>query len=81
MMITKDKFSISMDHKVVEKLDGKVQDGLFSSRSEAIESYVRQALKLEDTREGTARLFIECLELVAEHPEAIEKFKEFWQKE
>lgn len=55
----KAKIAISMDEKVLERVDGLVTSGVFSNRSQAIENAVVEKLgRLDRTR-----LALECAKL------------------
>jgi Arc/MetJ-type ribon-helix-helix transcriptional regulator len=53
------KVAISMDRKLLERLDGLVRDGLFASRSQAIQVAVREKIQ----RMEAGRLARECAKL------------------
>jgi Arc/MetJ-type ribon-helix-helix transcriptional regulator len=55
----KAKIAISIDEKVLGRLDGLVRSGFFGSRSQAIESAVSDKLE----RLGRTRLAFECAKL------------------
>jgi len=65
---------------LVDWLDADVKVGRYSSRARAIEARVRQVKELEWQERDVAAFFIECMELVAEHPVVIEEFRKFWDK-
>jgi Arc/MetJ-type ribon-helix-helix transcriptional regulator len=57
--MSKAKIAISIDEKVLGRLDGLVRSGVFGSRSQAIESAVSDKLE----RLGRTRLASECAKL------------------
>lgn len=81
IMVERERFSITMEKNLVDWLDADVKAGRYSSRARAIEARVRQVKELEGQERDVAAFFIECMELVAEHPEVIEEFRKFWKKE
>jgi len=82
IMVERERFSITMEKSLVDWLDADVKAGRYSSRARAIEARVRQVKELAgQEKKDVAAFFIECMELVAEHPEVIEEFRKFWKKE
>ena len=79
-MRTKTDVTVSLDDDLLEKIDGEVLEGKYASRSEAIREKLKLHYKLEGTGKDVTALFLECMELVAAHPEVIGTFKEFWKK-
>jgi Arc/MetJ-type ribon-helix-helix transcriptional regulator len=57
--LPKAKIAISIDEKVLERVDGLVRDGVFGNRSQAIEAAVADKL----ARLGRTRLAMECAKL------------------
>lgn len=55
------KIAVSIDEKVVRRLDGLVRKGLFPSRSKAIQ----QALENQMSKLDRSRLAVECAKLNA----------------
>jgi len=72
--LPKAKIAISIDEKVLERVDGLVRDGVFGNRSQAIEAAVADKL----ARLGRTRLATECAKLdqTAERELAEEGFSE-----
>lgn len=74
-MITKQRFGISMDKNLVEEIDGKVEKGRYTSRSECIETCVKQVFKMEKSDKRFSDLIVELMELAAKSPEFVEMYK------
>ena len=79
-MITKQRFGISMDKKLVGEIDGKIGEGRYTSRSQCIETCVKQAFKMEESDERFMELIIELMELAAKSPEFVEEYKKALKK-
>ena len=79
-MITKKKFTVSMSEKLVDKIDGRVSEGRHASRSECIETCVKQVFKMEESDERFMELVIELMELAAKSPEFVEEYKKALKK-
>ena len=74
-MITKQRFGISMGKDLVDEIDGKVEEGRYTSRSQCIETCVRQVFKLEESDNRFTELIVELMELAAKSPEFVEMYK------
>ena len=79
-MITKQRFGISMDKKLVGEIDGKIGEGRYTSRSQCIETCVKQAFKMEESDGRFTELIIELMELAAKSPEFVEEYKKALEK-
>ena len=79
-MITKKRFTISMDGKLVREIDEKVKAGGYTNRSQCIETCVKQAFKMEESDERFTELIIELMELAAKSPEFVEDYKKAREK-
>ena len=79
-MITKHRFGISMDKNLVDEMDKNIEEGKYTSRSQCIETCVRQIFRLEKSDERIADLTIEMMELAAKSPEFVDEYKKFLKK-
>ena len=79
-MITKQRFGISMDKNLVGEIDKNVEEGRYTSRSQCIETCVRQIFRLEKSDERIADLTIEMMELAAKSPEFVDECKKILKK-
>ena len=61
------KIAVSIDQKVVHRLDGLVRKGLFPSRSKAIQ----EALECQLSRLDRSRLAVECAKLDRKQERAV----------
>ncbi len=61
------KIAVSMDQKIVHRLDGLVRRGFFPNRSKAIQA----ALENQLSRLDKSRLALECAKLNPKHERAL----------
>jgi len=80
-MITKQRFGISVDKNLVGEIDKNIEQGRYTSRSQCIETCVRQIFRLENTEEKIAGSIIAMIELAAESPEFVDECKKILKKE
>jgi Arc/MetJ-type ribon-helix-helix transcriptional regulator len=64
-----------MSETLVDKIDGIVEDGRYASRSECIETCVKQVFKMEESDSRFTDLIVELMELAAKSPEFVEMYK------
>lgn len=69
-----------MDKDLVGEIDKNVEGGRYTSRSQCIETCVRQIFRLEKSDERIADLTIEMMELAAKSPEFVDEYKKFLKK-
>lgn len=79
-MITKKKFTLSMSETLVDKIDGIVEAGRYASRSECIETCVKQVFKMEESDKRFSELIVDLMELAAKSPEFVEMYKKALEK-
>ena len=74
------RFTVKVDKEVDEWLQGDVDSGRFGSKAQAVNVRLKQIRELETKNKDVVAFFIECMELVAEHPEVVETFRKVWKK-
>ena len=79
-MITKQRFGISMGKNLVDEIDGKVEEGRYTSRSQCIETCVKQVFRLDESDNRFTELIVELMELAAKSPEFVEMYKKALEK-
>ena len=70
-----------MDKNLVDEIDKNIEVGKYTSRSQCIETCVRQIFKLENSEERLADLIIEMMELASKSHEFVDECKKILKKE